>query len=64
MIGDSLLALVFDRQTIWKRIENDQPMCNDFVWIADRLSGYFNSSRRATHMNMEPVLDGCVYCRH
>jgi hypothetical protein len=40
MMGDSLLVLVFDRRTMWKRIENDQAMCNNFVWIAGRLSGY------------------------
>ena len=46
---------------MWKRIENDQPMCNDSVWMADRLSGYFNSSRRAAHMKMEPALERCIY---
>lgn len=32
MIGDSFLVLAFDRRTMWKRIENDEPMCNDSVW--------------------------------
>lgn len=63
MMGDALLVLAFDRRTMWKRIENDQPMCNDSVWISRPLLGVLHLER-CIYWPSLILIGSCLYVRN
>jgi hypothetical protein len=54
MMRDSPHVVAFNRLTMWKRSEEEQPICNDSVSMAERLREYSTRESKAAHMKLEP----------
>jgi hypothetical protein len=49
MMRDSPHVVAFDRLTMWKRSEKEQPICNDSVSMAERLRDYLTRVEGSAH---------------